>query len=185
MSAVLHRNSPVLVALLLALAMAATRSHVLAVPDASWAIFLLGGFYLRGALVFGAYMAEAVLIDYLVTTFAGVSDWCITPAYLFLVPSYASLWLGGLWYARRHRIALRSLVPLASASLCAVSIAFLISNASFYLLSGYFPEMNWTEYASRVAKYFPRYLSITAAYLFAAVIVHLALVHARTRLQRA
>jgi len=185
MSSVRQLNNKISIALLLALGMAATRMHVLGVPDASWAIFLLGGFYLRSSLLFGVFMAEAVLIDYLVTTFLGVSDWCITPAYLFLVPSYGALWLGGVWYARRHRLALPSVLPLAGAALCAISVAFLVSNASFYLLSGYFPEMSWTEYASRVAKYFPRSLSTAAAYLFAAVLVHLAVVHTRARVQRA
>lgn len=184
MNAARHRNSPILIALLLAFGMAATRLHVLAVPDASWAIFLLGGFYLRGALLFGAYLVEAALIDHLAIALEGVSDWCVTPAYVFLIPTCASLWFGGVWYARRHRLEWASLAPLFGAVFAGVAAAFLISNGSFYLLSGYFAEMSWTEYVSRVVKYYPRYALGTAAYVLAAGCLHL-LVHAGARPPRA
>ncbi len=172
------------VGLALALLMAATRLHHFGsathLPDASLAVFLLGGFYLRGAGWFAGYLVEAALVDYLAIAFGGVSDWCVTPAYLFLIPAYACLWGAGAWYARRSRAEWRSFGALVGALVIGVSAAFLISNGSFYLLSGYFTEMGWTEYAARVAKYYPPYLAGALLYVALAALVH-GLLAARTR----
>ncbi len=189
MNLTLARTGPMTIALLLALLMAATRFHhfgsAMHLPDASLAVFFLGGFYLRWPALFGCYLAEAALIDYLAIALGGVSDWCVTPAYAFLVPTYASLWFGGVWYARRHRMEWRTLALLAGAVFLAVSAAFLISNASFYVLSGYFPEMTWIDYASRVAKYFPPYASSAVAYIVLAAGLHVLATFAGARSQRA
>jgi len=177
MNLTIARGGQTTIALLLALLMVATRFHHFGsathLPDASLAVFFLGGFYLRRPALLGCYLAEAALIDYLAITLGGVSDWCVTPAYAFLIPTYASLWFGGAWYARRHRMEWRTLAPFFGAVLLAVSAAFLISNASFYLLSGYFQQMSWIEYASRVAKYFLPYASAAVAYVVLAAGLHL------------
>lgn len=189
MNLTVTRTGPATIALLLALLMVATRFHHFGsathLPDASLAVFFLGGFYLRRPALFGCYLAGAALIDYLAITLGGVSDWCVTPAYAFLIPTYGSLWFGGAWYARRHRMEWRTLVPFFGAVLLGVSVAFLISDASFYLLSGYFPAMSWIEYASRVARYFPPYASAAAAYIALAAGLHVFVTYAGPRSQRA
>jgi len=189
MNLTIARSGPTTIALLLALLMVATRFHHFGsathLPDASLAVFFLAGFYLRRSALFGLYLAEAALIDYLAIALGGVSDWCVTPAYAFLIPTYASLWFGGVWYARRHCMAWRTLAPFFGAVLLGVSVAFLISNASFYLLSGYFPAMSWTEYASRVAKYFPPYASAAVAYIALAAGLQVFVTYAGPRSQRA
>jgi len=172
---ILNTKQQVLIGLVLALLMLATRFHhfgsALTLPDASLAIFFLAGVYLRPGLVFGLFLAEAGIIDY-VATANGADGWCMSPAYVFLIPTYACLWLAGRWYARRHRNAWRTLAPLAAALLLSTGMAFLISNASFYLLSGRFPDMSWTEYATRVAQYFPPYLLSAWIYVTAATALH-------------
>lgn len=189
MNLTMTRTGPTTIALLLALLMAATRFHhfgsVTHLADASLAVFFLGGFYLRRPILFGCYLAQAALIDYLAIALGGVSDWCVTPAYAFLIPTYASLWFGGVWYASRHRMEWRTLGPFFGAVLLGVSAAFLISNASFYLLSEYFPNMTWIEYASRVAKYYPPYASAAVAYLVFAAALHAIATYAGARSQRA
>ena len=164
------------VGLALALLMAATRFHHFGsathLPDATLAVFLLGGFYLRRAGWFAGYLGEAALIDYLAIAFGGVSDWCVTPAYLFLIPTYACVWGAGVWYAGRSRAEWRSVGTLLGALAIGVSAAFLVSNGSFYLLSGYFTEMSWTEYAARMAKYYPPYLAGALLYMALAALVH-------------
>lgn len=164
------------IGLALALLIAATRFHHFGstahLPDASLAVFLLGGFYLRRAGIFAGYLAGAALIDYLAIAYDGVGDWCVTPAYAFLVPTYACAWYAGVWYARRVRAEWRTLYSLLGALLAGASAAFLISNGSFYLLSGYFSGMSWTEYAARVATYFPPYLTGTLVYVILAAGVH-------------
>ncbi len=173
-----------LIGLGLVLLMAATRFHHFGsathLPDASLAVFLLGGFYLSRPGWFAAHLAGAALIDYLAIAYGGVSDWCVTPAYAFLVPTYACTWYAGVWYARRSRPDWRTFGPLLGALLAGVSAAFFVSNGSFYLLSGYFSEMSWTEYAARVAKYYPPYLSGALLYVALAALVH-AFLAARVR----
>ena len=164
------------VGLALALLMAATRFHHFGsathLPDATLAVFLLGGFYLRRAGWFAGYLGEAALIDYLAIAFGGVSDWCVTPAYLFLIPTYACVWGAGVWYAGRSRAEWRSVGTLLGALAIGVSAAFLVSNGSFYLLSGYFTEMSWTEYAARMEKSSPPYLAGALLYVALAALVH-------------
>jgi len=171
----LKSKYPVLIGLILALLMLATRFHhfgsALSLPDASLAIFFIAGIYLRPALFFGLFLAEAGIIDY-VATANGADGWCMSPAYVFLIPTYACLWLAGRWYARSHHNAWRTLLPLSATMLLSTGIAFLISNASFYLLSGRFPDLSWTEYAARVAQYFPPYLLSTCIYVAAAAALH-------------
>lgn len=163
------------VAAALAVLMAATRLHhvgsAVSLPDATLAIFFLAGFYLRSALFVPLFLAEAALIDYAAMA-NGVSAWCVTPAYVFLVPTYASLWLAGRWYAGRHRQAWSTVVPLVAALSTATAVAFLISNGSFYLFSGYFADMSLAEYGARVAKYFPPYATNTFLYVSIAAGLH-------------
>ena len=94
----------------LATLMLATRfdhfGSAVALPDASLAVFFLGGIFLtlsaRASLAaFTALILEAGLIDYYATSVQGISDWCMTPAYWFLIPTYGSLWLIGRWFAPR------------------------------------------------------------------------------------
>lgn len=151
-----------MVGVMLAMLMLATRWHhfgdALHLPDASLAIFFIAGIFLSSALAFAALLLEAGAIDWIATSVGGVSDWCLSPAYGFLIPTYGALWVTGRWYARVHRRCVSTLMPLCGALFVATSIAFLISNGSFYALSGRFPDMRWTEYAARVAQYYPPYL---------------------------
>lgn len=156
--------------------MAATRMHhfgtPLHLPDASLAVFLLAGFLIARPLFLGALLLGAGAIDYLAITHFGVSDYCITPAYWFLIPTYAVLWFAGRYYARIHQHSLRSLGMFAGLSFAATSVAFLISSGSFYLFSGRFADVNMAEYANRVAQYYVPYMSGAALYLVPAVLLY-------------
>ena len=52
-------------------------THFGPVPDASWAAFFLGGFYLRTwtRWAFPLFMALAVLVDYVVISNQGMNFW--------------------------------------------------------------------------------------------------------------
>ena len=166
----------------LAALMAATRfdhfGSAVSLPDASYAIFFLGGLYLvrsaRASLAtFTALIIEAGLIDYYATSIQGISDWCMTPAYWFLVPTYGSLWLVGRWFALRHKMKGRGLISLALFAGLACSFAFMFSNAAFYLFSERFAEMSAVEYASRVTQYYGSYVSVALLYIACAVALHM------------
>jgi hypothetical protein len=146
---------PLLIALGLAALMAATRSHhfgsALHLPDASLAVFLLAGFLIASPVLFGVLLVEAGLIDYLAITQFGVSDYCVTQAYWFLIPTYAVLWYAGRFYARVHQNSLRGLGQFAGLS-----------------------------FVGRVSQCYVQYLSGAAVYLVPAVLLYVLFVQ-RTR----
>jgi hypothetical protein len=172
---------PLLIALGLAALMAATRMHHfgsgLHLPDASLAVFLLAGFFIASPVLFGVLLIEAGVIDYLAITQFGVSDFCVTPAYWFLIPTYAVLWYAGRHYARIHQHSLRSLGMFAGISFAATSMAFLISNSAFYLFSGRFPNLDIVEYSHRVAQYYGQYVSGAALYLVPSALLYVLFTH--------
>jgi len=161
---------------LLMLLMAATRMHhfgsALHLPDASLAVFLLAGFLVASPLLFGALLLEAAALDYVAIAHLGVSDYCVTPAYWFLIPTYAVLWFSGRYYARNHRNSLRSLGLFSAISLAAVNVAFVISNGAFYAFSGRFHDMSLNEYAARIAQYYLPYLAGAVVYLIPAALLY-------------
>lgn len=164
-----------LCALLMSL-MAATRMHhfgsALHLPDASLAVFLLAGFLVASPLLFGALLLEAAALDYVAITHLGVSDYCVTPAYGFLIPTYAVLWFAGRYYARIHQNNLRSLAVFAAIAFAAVNVAFLISNGAFYAFSGRYPDLSIAQYAARIAQYYVPYVAAAVVYLVPAVMLY-------------
>ena len=166
------RNPSLRIVLPLAALLALTRYHYFAsVPDATLALFLLAGFYLRSPWWLGLFIAEAAVVDCVAITYAGVSNWCVTPAYALLIPAYTIPWLGGRLYHRLQRWEWRTLLPLVSLVLASVTAAFLVSDGSFYLLSGYFPELSWSGYVSHFAKYYPYYVIGTSVYVAIAALL--------------
>lgn len=165
-----------LIGLSLAALMAATRMHhfgsALHLPDASLAVFLLAGFLVASPLFFIGLLIEAGVLDYVAITQLGVSDYCVTPAYWFLIPTYAVLWFSGRYYARNHQNSLRSLGLFSAISLAAVNVAFVISNGAFYAFSGRFHDMSLGEYAARIAQYYLPYLAGAVVYLIPAVLLY-------------
>jgi len=167
---------PVLIGLALAILMAGTRMHhygsALHLPDASLAVFLLAGFFVASPLFFGALLIEAGVLDYVAITHLGVSDWCVTPAYWFLIPTYAVLWGAGRYYARIHQYSWRSLGAFGAISVAALSVAFLISNGTFYWFSGRYPDTSMADYLARIAQYYGPYMTSGLLYLACAAALY-------------
>lgn len=162
---------------LLMLLMAVTRSHhfdsLTHLPDASLAAFLLAGFYLP-FVAFPVLLVVAGLADYFAFNYASVSDWCFSPAYWFLIPTYAVLFYAGRFYAARHSQTWRGLGLFTAIACAATSVAFVISSGSFFLFSGRFAEMSAMQYAGSVAKYFLPYQISAFMYLSVAVVIQIA-----------
>ena len=148
--------------------MAATRFHhfgtPFALPDASLAVFFFAGLWLGGRYLFAILLAEAVLIDYLAITKLGVSDFCVSKAYVFLIGSYGAMWLGGKWCRKFTILSVATAAQRLMALVAATSIAFLFSNGSFYWLSGRYPNGSFAQYVERVAMYYPPYMTSTLIY---------------------
>jgi len=184
---------------ILALVMTATRvNHFAALPDASWAVFFAGGFYLSvgsstglrsllgGATrwAFPLLIALAVLIDFVVITSQGIDFWshyCISVAYWFLLPAYFSLWLGGAVLRATYRgLGARELGLLAGLLIVSVSVCYVISNGSYYWLSDTWMAGGKTRsfdgWIENLADWYLPYLRTSAMYVAIAAVLHVGVV---------
>ncbi len=169
------RNQLAIGAALVAL-MVMTRGYhfatLLNLPGASWAVFFLAGVYLRRVWVLPALLALAWSLDFAAFKWGGASNFCLTPAYLFLLPAYGSLWFAGRWYARQYRFEWRTLLPLTMAALGGAVACELFSSGGFYFFSGRFANPTMAEFGAREIEYFPQYLQSLAFYVGLAAVVH-------------
>ena len=162
--------------LLLAAVMIATRfkhfGDMLHLPDASMAIFFLGGLYLRRHWTFVVMVLLAVALDWVSISYAGVSNFCVTLAYSFLPLAYAVLWYAGRWYGQRMHASAMSLAGAFGVALVAAILSFAISNGSFYWLGGRYAQPHMTEYLSRLLQWGPLFVRTTISYVAAALVLH-------------
>ena len=149
--------------------MVLTRFHhfgdVLHLPDASLAVFFFAGFYRKNAF-FGFLLALAALIDF-VAIENGTSSWCVSPAYVFLIPTYAVMWFAGRYCSTFKAMNIAELAKSAGLLILATSAAFAISNGSFYLFSGRYEDVSLAGYLVRVAQYYPSYVGAAMIYAVA------------------
>ncbi len=156
----------------------ASLTHFGPVPDASWAVFFIGGFYLRTwtRWAFPLLMAAAVLVDYIVISGQGINFWthyCVSPAYWFLLPAYFSLWAGGLLVQRFYKgNDGKSLAVLVASLVGAVAVCHLLSQGSFYWISDMVTAPTSAGWWKNYSDWFPSYLRVAAIYVGLAVIVH-------------
>jgi hypothetical protein len=162
----------------LAALMAATRVHHFGVgtiaPDASTAVFFLGGLLLANPLWFLAFVLEAIVLDAFAIGIVSVADACMTLGYWLLFAGYFALWYAGRLGRGIGRLDLAAGAHLLC--LCAGGVAafFIISNVGYYFGGGFHESMGAAEYAARVSRYFGRYLTVTLAYSAAGIAVLLA-----------
>ena len=169
---------------LLALSMAATRfSHAGAAwlpPDATWALFFIGGFYLGGRWrwALGMLLIEAVGIDLLAIRHYGISNYCATLAYWLIVPAYSVLWLGGVWLRRHYRqAALPDLARLCASLVLSVTLCFVITNAGWYWLGGRVEHPDLVGWWSHFTRWYGHFLIVPCMYVAIATLIHVALTH--------
>jgi hypothetical protein len=139
-------------------------------PDASWAMFWLSGAFALRWWWPAIMMIAAAIVDYFVIS-NGVSSYCVTPAYPFLIPAYLSLWFSGRWVAGSLSVELRSALRVAISIINGVTFAFIISNASFYAFAGYFPALSIWHYTQSVMQYWPGYLWHTSVYVITGLLL--------------
>lgn len=166
-----------LILLALMVLMFATRFHhfgtVLHLPDASMAIFFVAGFYLAGTVALPLLLLQAGLVDYVAINMAGVSDFCVTPAYSLMFVAYAALWYGGVLFSRRYyRPALSAALPAGLIALASCLVSFLISNGSFYWLGGQYAEPHFAGFLESFFKYMPSFVSVAMAYIAVFGVIH-------------
>lgn len=143
-------------------------------PSFSWAAFFLAGVYLRPIWVLAALLGLTALLDYAAIVWGGVSSFCVSPAYVALIPAYAALWFAGRWVANHVAFTAASLPRLAASVMAGAFVCELISSGSFYFFSGSFVEPAFTEFGSRFLKYFPHNLGAVAFWVLIAATLHAA-----------
>lgn len=172
----LSRPAFAAVAALFALVMIGTRFHhfgdLLHLPDASMALFFLGGLYLRRHVAFVGFVALAVLVDWLAIRYAGVSDFCVTLAYSFLPLAYAVLWYGGRAVAGRMDGSMAGYATAFAALLVCATVSYAISGGSFYWLGGRYTDPTVAQYAQRFMQWAPLFVRAAAMYTAAALALH-------------
>lgn len=164
MQAVSNRRVGIVTALLALLMLLTRTGHfgdAIHLPDASMAIFFLGGVYVRRHLALAALLVLAVAIDYAAIRHAGISNYCATAAYAFLQVAYAVLWYGGRWCATRGM----SRHMLLVAAVVLASLSFLISNSSFYWLGGRVADTSLSGWTANAWHWGPRFVMVTMCYV--------------------
>jgi hypothetical protein len=161
------RITPVRLWFLFAALILLTRSTHLAFsvapPDATLALMLLGGMWIRRWPGFAGLMAVAFAADCLATGSLGVPDYCLSPAYAGLVPAYLAVWLCGWWlHAKRAHASL--LIWLAT-MLVASLAAFAISNTFWFAFSQNFESWSVARFIAAVLPYFPAYAGPALGYV--------------------
>ena len=141
-------------------------SHVLthvALPDASLALLLIGGLYLRKAGWLTFFVVLATAIDFSAAAIDSLQAFCLTVGYWGMVPTYAAMWFAGAWLGKQAN-GLDAL-KFSLAALVSTLVAFVISTQTYYLFSGRFPNHGLVETMQFGWNYLPSYLAYTAIYL--------------------
>ncbi len=152
--------------IILIASMVLTRFHhfgdVLHLPDASLAVFFFAGFYRKKALL-GFLLVLAALIDAIAIK-TGTSGWCVSPAYVFLIPTYAVMWFAGRYATIFKSLQVLEMFKSVGLLILASSLAFVISNGSFYLFSGKFGAMSFFNYVVAIEQYYFAYVGAALIY---------------------
>jgi hypothetical protein len=145
------------------------------VQDLSWAVFFLAGFCLgeRWRWAFPVLVGSAVAIDLVAIQWMGVGNYCLTTAYGFVVPGYASLWVGGAWLRRHESTDLRGVALGAVVLIVAASLCFLITNASFYWIGERITGPTWAGWVENFTRWYWPFVRVPLVFAGLVLLVRL------------
>lgn len=163
----------------LALVMAVTRLHHFnAVPDASWAVFFVAGFYLRRwtAWAFPALMLLSVAVDYAVISASGLDfmkHYCVSIGYWALIPAHFAMWAGG---ALMNNVTARPVSQRLAALVVSVVVSVVVCHAfaqgGFYWLSPAVSRPDFAGWFKNYTDWLLPYMGVAAAYIGTATLLH-------------
>jgi hypothetical protein len=146
--------------------MALTRgSHLLtaiSLPDASFALFLVGGMLLKKPKWFISLLTFSFVIDLAALSMNNTYQIPINLGYLGLLASYGIMWFFGLRIANT-----KSFLKFAGFGVIATLITFVMSTQTYNLLSGTFPDITIKESIQTGWEYLPQSFIYTMSYLLA------------------
>ena len=131
-------------------------------PDASFALFLIGGMLLKKPKWFISLFTFSVVIDLVTLSMNSTYQIPINLGYLGLLVSYGIMWFFGSRIANT-----KSVLKFVAFSVLATLIAFLISTQTYNLLSGTFPDITIKQSIQTGWEYLPKSFIYTMSYLMA------------------
>jgi len=138
-------------------------SHLLtsvSLPDASFALFLIGGLLLKKPKWFISLLSFSVAIDLVTLSMNSAYQIPINLGYLGLLPSYGIMWFFGLSIANT-----KDFLKFSLFGVIATLISFLISTQTYNLLSGTFPDITIKQSMQTGWEYLPQSFIYTMSYL--------------------
>ena len=155
----------IFISIILLLMILTRGSHLLtsvSLPDASFALFLIGGILLKKPKWFMFLIILSVAIDLVTLSMNTAYQIPINFGYLGLLPSYGIMWFIGSRIANT-----KSFVKFTSFGALATLVAFVISTQTYNLLSGAFPNITIKQSIQTGWEYLPQSLIYTMSYLMA------------------
>lgn len=153
----------IFIAIILLLMILTRGSHFLTAisfPDASFALFLIGGILLKKSKWFMALFTFSFAIDLVTLSMNNAYQIPINLGYFGLLPSYGIMWFIG------SRIAnIKSFIKFISFGALATLIAFVISTQTYNLFSGTIPNITFKQSILTGWEYLPQSLIYTMSYL--------------------
>ena len=131
-------------------------------PDASFALFLVGGILLKKPKWFISLFILSVVIDLATLSMNNTYQIPINLGYLGLLASYGIMWFFGLRIANT-----KSFLEFAAFGVISTLITFVISTQTYNLLSGTFPDITIKESIQTGWEYLPQSFIYTMTYLIA------------------
>ena len=131
-------------------------------PDASFALFLIGGMYLKKPKWFISLLTFSFVIDLAALSMNNTYQIPINLGYLGLLASYGIMWFFGLRIANT-----KSFLKFAGFGVIATLITFVMSTQTYNLLSGTFPDITIKESIQTGWEYLPQSFIYTMSYLLA------------------
>ena len=129
-------------------------------PDASFALFLIGGLLLKKPKWFISLFAFSIAIDLVTLSMNSAYQIPINLGYLGLLPSYGIMWFIGSRIENTE-----SFVKFMTFGVLATLIAFIISTQTFNLFSGIITDISIKQSLQTGWEYLPQSLIYTMSYL--------------------
>jgi len=140
-------------------------SHLLSsisLPDASFALFLIGGILLKKPKRFISLFMLSVVIDLVTLSINTAYQIPINFGYLGLLFSYGVMWFFGFHIANTNNF-----LKFTAFGVIATLITFVISTQTYNLLSGLYPDITIKESMQTGWEYLPQCFIYTMSYLLA------------------
>ena len=159
-------NKKYLLLAVLVFLMALTRnSHSLTslnLPDATFAIFFIGGYSFKNIRWFSFLLLLSTLIDATSSLISPSMNLWQNISYFGVMFAYGAMWLGGFLSAKN-----KPSIYFLTGSMISTTITFVISTQTYNLLSGTFPNITIRESIQTGWEYLPQSLTYTMSYLLA------------------